>query len=399
MQSGFNKGFFSYAHADNKDGRLTALCDDLCDEYAMLTGETLDLFFDREKIDWGSRWDEVINAGIDESVFFIPVLTPRYFKSAYCTRELRQFLSKIDIEKRMSPLLLPVYYVNVTESYLNIDSDLVRGVLDYQYEDWTALRFEVRESREYRLAINRMARRIIEEGANLDRIVDAIPSVPHAAPDNTIAADIAETQPPEDVDAVEPPFFVESLAQLEESSARVADEMEEITSVVNEISDVVNSGTESIARNNAKNGGFKGIQVITQSMALKLNPLAERYEQHSNEVMENVMLMDQAIRGARDFYTKNAESGGQQLSKLSELIGPVIEPTKSAKLNLEGYAHAVGAITGVSRSLSKPLRSIEKSTTKCVAACEIILSWEEMIEDAQNALSDSVVSGTSSDEG
>ena len=66
-------GFFSYAHADDVQGKLKTIRDSLCEEYAALTGDSLNLFFDRKGLGWGDKWEEALELGIDQAFFFIPV--------------------------------------------------------------------------------------------------------------------------------------------------------------------------------------------------------------------------------------------------------------------------------------------------------------------------------------
>ena len=74
-----NKGFFSYAHGDDVRNSLTELKQDLITEYHQVTGEELQIFFDKDGISWGDLWQDNIVAGIDSSAFFIPILSPLYF--------------------------------------------------------------------------------------------------------------------------------------------------------------------------------------------------------------------------------------------------------------------------------------------------------------------------------
>lgn len=80
------RGFFSYAHRDNKWDALEKLKIDICDEYAVLTGDELELFFDKNSISWGDNWRDSIESGIDSASFFIPIITPQYFLSESCQK-------------------------------------------------------------------------------------------------------------------------------------------------------------------------------------------------------------------------------------------------------------------------------------------------------------------------
>lgn len=109
------RGFFSYAHRDNKWDALEKLKIDICDEYAVLTGDELELFFDKNSISWGDNWRDSIESGIDSASFFIPIITPQYFLSESCQKELMQYMAKVK-ELQEPGLILPIMYIQPTDA-------------------------------------------------------------------------------------------------------------------------------------------------------------------------------------------------------------------------------------------------------------------------------------------
>ena len=67
------KGFWSYRQVDDKrdSGRIRQLAYDIVDEYAAITGETIDLFLDRDSIEWGSLWESDIREALESGLFRI----------------------------------------------------------------------------------------------------------------------------------------------------------------------------------------------------------------------------------------------------------------------------------------------------------------------------------------
>src|ERR1700741_4459468 len=96
-----SQGFWSYVHADDQadGGRISRLARDVVAQFEILTGEALELFLDRDAIQWGEAWRNRIDASLASVVFFIPVLTPRYFMSPECRRELQFFARKSGIKE------------------------------------------------------------------------------------------------------------------------------------------------------------------------------------------------------------------------------------------------------------------------------------------------------------
>ena len=82
--------FMSYVRSDDQhdDGRLTQLRERLSAEVRMQTGEEFPIFQDRDDIQWGQSWRLRIEESVDEVTFFIPIITPSFFRSEGCPRAL-----------------------------------------------------------------------------------------------------------------------------------------------------------------------------------------------------------------------------------------------------------------------------------------------------------------------
>jgi hypothetical protein len=132
-------GFWSYVHADDETehGRIAELARDVVAQFEMLTGEDIELFLDRDKLDWGDEWRPKVDSSLATVAFFIAVITPRYFKSAECRREL-QFFARRAVELGVRELVLPLVYQDFAALHDDEpDDDLVALVRGFQWEDWT----------------------------------------------------------------------------------------------------------------------------------------------------------------------------------------------------------------------------------------------------------------------
>jgi len=85
--------FWSYVRLDDEsdDGRILFLAKNLRSQYRLQTADELSLFVDRESLEWGTEWSRRIAEAIAGTTFFIPIITPSYFKSEACRRELLKF--------------------------------------------------------------------------------------------------------------------------------------------------------------------------------------------------------------------------------------------------------------------------------------------------------------------
>jgi parallel beta-helix repeat protein len=138
-------GFFSYVHDDDthEDGRLTQLYQRLVGEIRMHTGEHFEIFHDRD-IRWREQWRQRIDGALDLATFLFPVITPAFFHSAECRRELEQFLN-VERRRRRDDLIFPIYYFNcplLNNPERRKNDVLAQTVADRQYFDLREYRFE-----------------------------------------------------------------------------------------------------------------------------------------------------------------------------------------------------------------------------------------------------------------
>ena len=103
--------FLSYSHFDDEhDGQyITQFRKSLEGEVHALTGHNFVIFQDRRDIDWGQQWRQRIEQTIDSATFLITILSPKFFTSPECCREVKRFLEREQALGR-NDLILPVYY-------------------------------------------------------------------------------------------------------------------------------------------------------------------------------------------------------------------------------------------------------------------------------------------------
>lgn len=185
--------FLSYDHLDDKYGQISQFRKRLADEVCIQTGEDFPIFQDHDDIQWGDSWKKRIEESLDDVTFFIPIVTPSFFKSEYCRAELRQFLER---EKRLNrrDLVFPVYYVStplLDDSEKKNGDELAREIANRQYADWRDLRFEPFDSPAVGKELERLAAQIrcALEGAESSSCKADIVEKPSKANLNVIVVD------------------------------------------------------------------------------------------------------------------------------------------------------------------------------------------------------------------
>ena len=140
-------GFFSYSRDDDQGSRgaLSALRDAIQTELSAQLGRTrtdFRLWQDKSAISLGTLWEKQISRGINQSVFFIPIITPRAVRSQHCAYEFQAFLAR-ETELGRDDLVFPILYIPVSaleDEKLWRDEPILRIVATRQYLDWRELR-------------------------------------------------------------------------------------------------------------------------------------------------------------------------------------------------------------------------------------------------------------------
>jgi lipoprotein NlpI len=162
-------GFFSYSREDDEafKGTLSALRDGIQRELSAQLGRskaTFRLWQDQAAIAPGKLWETEIKTAIDQSVFFIPIVTPRAVNSKYCKFEFETFLAREAAIGR-NDLVFPIVYISVAalENEAKWRDDPVLSTIGRrQYVDWRSLRHLDAQTTAVREQIERLCQKIVE---------------------------------------------------------------------------------------------------------------------------------------------------------------------------------------------------------------------------------------------
>lgn len=366
-------GFFSYAHADNAHDFLSHLKEDLCTEFNILSGSTLDLYIDRESIAWGDNWRKSITSGINDASFFIPILSPNYFNSGPCRTELTQYIGKAK-ELGVKELLLPLLLVDISSDSLGLDAALVSSVLEYQYLDISPLRFLERGSGQYIKVINNAAQKLWEANSHLISMAEA---------GSRNALNDTESNPADIKQVAKSPynekgsFLLESLADFQPT----LDEMTESTELINY--DIVNIGncvkqTNELFEKRQQQNQLdpKTALALTGQLAEELKPISDLYAEHDDKFLDAVNKTERVL-APLVMHWKASASNNDNLASLQNLVNA----TDEARSKVQSFKDSIEPAKRLSRSLFKTMQSIESSTSICLAAMDVVINWQELLDD------------------
>jgi hypothetical protein len=160
-------GFFSYSREDDQGSRgaLSALRDAIQSELSAQLGRShtdFRVWQDKAAIPLGTLWENQISDAINQSAFFVPIVTPRAMRSQHCTFEFESFLARKK-ELGRDDLVFPILYIPVPaleDEKLWRQDPVLKIVGTRQYLDWRDLRHLEHNSPEVRQKVERFCRNI-----------------------------------------------------------------------------------------------------------------------------------------------------------------------------------------------------------------------------------------------
>jgi TIR domain len=362
-------GFWSYVHADDEaeGGRIVSLGRDIVAEFRLQTGERVELFVD-QRIGWGEDWEERISDSLVSIAFFIPVITPSFFKSAQCRRELNHFARRAEA-LGIRQLIMPILYADVPGLHSkDPNDDAIEIIRKYQWEDWRETRFEDQGSATYRRAVAKMASRIAEANLTLEGIVAAQGSAPVT---DSSGGGHEEAESASIIEALNG-----ALGAWDKNFDQLRHYVETITDlIIGAMREVAgaNKGPRPIATR--LNIGHQLAKAINSDVAA-LATVAIEFESNLHEV-------DFGIRGLIDSAASltDPESVAATCAVFAAVrrLADTFEKSPGA---LSSLAETIPSLTGWSRDLHGPLRSLETSMAVLTEGLEVARPWVLLIDEA-----------------
>ena len=367
-------GFLSYVHADDQaeGGRIKQLASDLGDQYAMISGEPINIFVDRDDLVWGDNWREKIDASLNSGLFFIPVITPRFFESTECRRELQTFVRSAD-SVGARELILPLVYVNVPSLSDESPGDEAAALIKtFQWEDWRDLRFEDRASGTYRRGVARLAQRLVD------------------ANQRVIAEDFraSKTQTPTDasIDGDEEELgLIDLLALGEEAMPRVVEAMNDINSEIVAIGNLAQEAAEDMQRSDQEGKGFAAKSAISKRLAQDLSGPADRILTLANTYSASLYDADRGvttlIRRAPEEVKANPSEKSMWVT-LAQGITQLATTANQGIAGIHGLAESIETTESMSRDLRPVARKIRQGLTIISEGAAVINEWKRLVDQA-----------------
>ena len=366
-----SQGFWSYVHTDDQaeGGRISRLARDVASQFEMLTGEQLALFLDRDAIKWGEGWRDKVDSSLASVAFFIPVLSPRYFMSPECRREM-QFFARQATRLGIKELVLPLLYVDVPSIHdETATDDLIRLVRTFQWEDWRDLRFVDISAEGYRRGVARLAARLVDANRQVEK-----------SDVTSIALQAGESLHESQDDS---PGYLDRMATAEESMPKLVRTIEAIGRDIEQIGQVMQDAVAEIQKSDNQARGFTARLLVARKLARRLSEPAERVWSFGNEFASQFHEVDDGIRviiGRADAEVQENPDSKPAVCSFFEAIRALSTNAHVGLNSAQGMIDAIAPIEKMSRDLRPVLRRLRQGLTAMVEAREVSDEWLHLID-------------------
>lgn len=407
------RAFFSYAHEDDRrdHGRVLRLADAIRDEFEMLTGYQLEIFTDRDKIGWGDGFRDKLDEALEETTFFIPILTATYFRRPECRKEMQRFVNsatRLGLDK----LLLSIRYGPVPDLVEDSADSLKAAAAGMQYEPWEHLRLVDEQSAEHRTAVHALAARLVTLTSQLEmpdvsrrlevasQIAEGLP-IKEISPQETVSASEpsesdaevedddairAESAParrqfstspglPDEVDDDDAPGTLDLLVDFEENFQQWTEVIGDVSDATTKFNEKFVAGTAHLDRLPAGPTALAQRILAYRALASDIEPELVRLEECSKRYVDGLTKIDPGVRVLAELSTLAAP---EQKALANESMIGLVRKTHEAMEGAQGAANAARANSKHSRDLRPTLRRFETAFQNIIDASRLVADWEEL---------------------
>jgi hypothetical protein len=382
------KAFLSYAHDDNdrEGGRIHRLSEQIRNEFETLTGTTIEIFVDDAEIHWGQDFRAKLDEALQETTFFIPVLTPTYFLRDECRKEMNRFVTSA-VSLGLEKLLMSIRYVLVPDLKEGSPDELKDVAARMQYEPWEGLRLLEETSSEYRKGINRLASRLVELTLDLEsRPVVPVRNVREMAVTTSlglpgVGADVSEpTATPDGNDDEDEPGLLDLVADIEPAMSAWSETLSAMSPASERLNMTFDFATAKMNDANTRPNSFAAKIVIARQLAIDAEEPLSAIEDLSKEYSTGILRLDPSMRALLSMVA--TETGDEDISEFVTSVQGLIDASDSAMVSIRGAVDIAKTNMKLSRDLRPIFRRYETAMRNVIDGQVLIKSWKPLLDAA-----------------
>ncbi len=320
--------------------------------------------------------------GAQRTTFLIPIVTPSFFESTECRKELIEFVGEAK-SLGVEELVLPIYYVTVPELEDEEPADEAMAIIKRtQWEDLRDVRLKDESDPDHRARVARLAERLIEIAEAVEATQPASPPLVQAVTTDAVSAEAA-------VDAEDDEGgLLDRMAAGEEAMPKVAEALAGFGADLNELNERAQDATREMDEAAAR-GTFAARLAVANRLANRLAAPAERIEERAQQYVSLLSEVDPGVLTMIRLAAEQPESEQEGVEEFVSVIREMTAAGRQAAGQLEELAETLDDTAKFSRELRRPLKRIQVAVRNVADAQAIMDRWEQRIDEVHPHLAQS----------
>ncbi|MCH6167046.1 toll/interleukin-1 receptor domain-containing protein [Pseudonocardia alaniniphila] len=327
-----------------------------------MTGDRIEIFMDRDDIGWGQQWSQVINLGINKTIFMMPVVTPSYFQSSACRDELLEF-SALCARRGLSDLILPVIFTGLERISVDSDDQVVRIIADAQFEDFTEIWPYARGGEQWMLGVRRVVTELVKAERRVDERLAELANEPIVE----VPSDGDDFDVPDDEMGV-----AEYMAEIGPASEEAVHALEAAVAQFSEFSMALTGTPLGAGKFTASDPRLFQAQIATAAAAIK-EP-AQNLEAAGSNALDKVSAANALVMGVRQSVAgmHNREFEEAFISSLGNL-----QSVDDVVAQMEEMIRQMSDLERLSSVLRRELRPARRGMQFLRDAGRLVSAWAQ----------------------
>ncbi len=302
----------------------------------------------------------------------------------------------------LQQLLLSIRYIPVVDLSEQSTDELKAVAAQMQYELWDGMRLINEQSAEHRVAVNRLAARLVALTANLES--DSGPTSPSGALSSRGAPPQTETResvPPSTSSATplirgrevgvvplhaneedDSPGLLDLVADAQPAMESWTATLTSLGPVIERFNSKFQNATKKMNHANNRADAFARKILAARELAADVEPELSELERLSREYSSGLLRIDSTFRAVFELADlSDGDDTKAAKASLKENLSTIVQNSRQAMSKLEGAADAARKNTKLSRDLRPVLRRYETAVRNMVDGFAIIEEWESIDEN------------------
>lgn len=353
--------FVSYAPIDERatHGRIEEIVSGIKDMYASITGEDVEVFFNKSSLTRGGNWQDTVKFELSSSSIFLAFLSPSYIRSVECNNEFWEFyhfLKRNSSERLMIPLLFG-------------DKERIATV-DPQTDLWSTA------SQLHPIDVSSL--RTVEPGQTVwlqktHEIAEMIDQILNAVKGRSVRrAEAIEADQSGDDDVA--PMLLEQMLQFEAAAPELMATMENLTDLLYKVGSQVNSAGPLMKRATTTKQRLS----VARQLVRSIDPITDQVDEEVTILLRKLQVWDVTVQTVFDFVRR-----GSTVLLEESVLSALSSVTQMATAGIKAFSEAEimhGAIRqgrGLSHELDAALKRLQSAALRLVGSRAMFTSWRE----------------------